>query len=227
MRRQASPPQKTAIKWYDCDFPLFSLLTVVTWFSCREILIWFCVYSLCLSSSPSLCLMPLPLYSDAHLPHISVPVPGCWHYTDGPGSGKNVNMRERCLSGVLHCQEEVFLLVLFFALSHSIIAHWNLFFKLWKLPVSANCGSVYRFLSHCWILCADSQTQFTSDFVQTSLWYLAVSLLFCRLNLVLSLWMQSWRWYQGSDMTLSVPECLLEIWASSNQTNLANNIISH
>lgn len=56
------------------------------------------------------------------------------------------------------CREET-LFVFLFALSHSIIAHWNLFFKLWKLPVSANCGSVYRFLSQCWMLCAHSQTQ--------------------------------------------------------------------
>lgn len=38
-------------------------------------------------------------------------------------------------------------LVLLFALSHSVVAHGNLFFKLWKLPISANCGSVYRFVS--------------------------------------------------------------------------------
>lgn len=39
----------------------------------------------------------LPLSSHIHLPHVSVFVPGCWHNTDGLGSGKDVNLRERCL----------------------------------------------------------------------------------------------------------------------------------
>lgn len=141
-----------------CDFPLFPLLPVVTWLSCLQMLIWPCVYSLCVSSScvssSPLSLTPLPLSSSAHLPHISVFVPGCWQNTDGPGSGRDVNLRERCL-------------LWFFSLSRGntscvsvchipIIARWNLFFKLWKLPVSANCGFVYRYLSQC---CAQLQTQ--------------------------------------------------------------------
>lgn len=73
-----------------------------------------------------------------------------------------------------------------FYFPHSILAYWNLFFKLWKLPISANCGSVYRFLSQCWMLAAHLQTpSVLLAFVQTALWYLAVRLLFCRLNQVL------------------------------------------
>ena len=146
-----------------CDFPLFSLLPVVTWLSCLE-LFNLVVFILSVSLPPSsLCLSlsvstPCPLSSHPHLPHISVSVPGYWHNTDGPGSGKDVNLRERCLLWVFHCWEET-LLVFLFALSRFIIAHWNLFFKLRKLHVSANCGSVYWSLSRCWMLCAHSQTR--------------------------------------------------------------------
>lgn len=90
-----------------------------------------------------LCVTLLALSSHAHLPHISVSVPGCWHNTDGPGSGKDVNLRERCLLWIFHCRGET-LLVPLFALPCLIIAHWNLFFKLWKLLVSAN-----------WAMCID------------------------------------------------------------------------
>lgn len=37
------------------------------------------------------------------------------------------------------------------------------------------------------VMCILADTEFTSDFVQTSMGYLAVSLLSCRLNLVLDL----------------------------------------
>lgn len=140
--------------WFSTVFP-----------SCLKILIWPCVYSFCLflsplslSLAPALSLTPLSPSSHAHFPHFSVTVPGCWHNTDGPGSGKDVNLRERCLLWDFHCREET-RLVFLFALSHSVIAHWNLFFKLWKVPVSANCCSVYRCWSRRWMLCAHSQKQ--------------------------------------------------------------------
>ena len=76
-------------------------------------------------------------------------------------------------------------------------------------------------------LCTVTDTEFTSGFVQTSLWYLAEIVLFCRLNLVLSLWLQSWRLYPGLDMKLPVSLCLLEKWALLNQANLTNDTISH
>lgn len=51
--------------WYDCDFPLFFLLPVVTWLSCREILIWSGVCSFCLSS-------PISLTHSCPFPPISI-----------------------------------------------------------------------------------------------------------------------------------------------------------
>lgn len=94
-----------------------------------------------------LCLFFLPLFlplslsplisSHTHLPHISVSMPGCWHNTDGTGSGKDVNLRERCLLRVgffFICQEEKLLVFLF-----STITGTNSL-KLYKLHVSVGCG---------------------------------------------------------------------------------------
>lgn len=51
------------------------------------------------------------------------------------------------------------------------------------LPIVALCIDCISTLNTVHTL---TDTEFTSDFEQTSLWYLAVSLLFCRLNLALS-----------------------------------------
>lgn len=119
---------------YDCDFPLFFLLPVVTCPSCWEILIWPCVCSSSLSSSPS---CPFP-----HIPISPTSLFLCQHNTDGLGSGEDVNLRERCLLWVFHCQEES-LVFLFTSNCRSVIADWNLFFEL----VPSSFGSPYWFLS--------------------------------------------------------------------------------
>lgn len=82
--------------------------------------------------------------SHSHLLHISVSLPGCWHNTDGRGTGKDVNRSERCLFLVFHCREETPFCVFLFAFSLSTISAWNLLFKIWKYPVSAYCFSLYR-----------------------------------------------------------------------------------
>jgi len=113
-----------------------------------ETVIWYRVYSLSLSLS----LNPLPRSSHSHLP----PRPcvrarplaqhrwpwhrrGCW-----------LNLRERCLP----IKKSQTLPVSLFASSRFISAHPEFFRekKLWKLPVAANCVSVYRYLSLCWTL---------------------------------------------------------------------------
>lgn len=159
---------------YDCDFPLFFLLPVVTCPPCWEILIWPCVCSCSLSSSPS---CPFPL-----IPISPTSLFLCQHNTDGLGSGEDVNLRERCLLWGFHCQDES-LVLLFTSNCRSVIADWNLFFKL----VPSYFGSVYWFLFVLNTERIQTGRQFTSDFVQTSLRYLACSLLFCRFNLDLRL----------------------------------------
>lgn len=54
---------------YDCDFPLFFLLRPpVTWLSRREILIWPCVCSVCLYSSPIALRHSCPFSAFTYLP---------------------------------------------------------------------------------------------------------------------------------------------------------------
>lgn len=165
-----------------CDFPLFSLFPVVTWFSCREILIWVCVYSFCLSSSLlSLSFSsstPCPLSSHPRHPHISISVPGCWRNTDGPGSGKDVNLRERCLLWVFHCQEETLLVFCLPCLILSLLTgiYFLNFGKFLFLPIVALCIDFYLSVECCehththtdrvyfW-LCADFSVVFGSELV--------------------------------------------------------------
>lgn len=73
---------------------LFSLLPVITWLCCLEMVIWACVCSLCLSNL-SHTLPTLSVFT--HLSHISVFVPGRWHNTDGPGSDNSVDLKQRSL----------------------------------------------------------------------------------------------------------------------------------
>lgn len=199
-QEQTAEPFVEDSKRCDCDFPLFSLLPMLTWFSCLAIiLIWYCLFFVPVFLPLSLCLIPLPLSSSAHLPYISVSVQGCWRNTNGPGTGKNVNLRERCLLWVLHCWGGVFLLVLFLPCLMLLLLtgiYYLNFANFPFLPIVALCIDFYL----CVECYAQTLRQFTSDFVQTSLWYLAVSLLFCRLNLVFNLWMQSWCWHYGRDV---------------------------
>lgn len=129
---------------YDCDFPLFFLLPVVTWLSCREILIWSCVCSFCLSSSP------ISLTHSCPFPPIPIS-PTSLFLCQAAGITQMVLAQARMLMWEKDACE--FFIVerkhfLCFYLPHSIIAHWNLFFKLWKLLVPTNnFGSVYWFLS--------------------------------------------------------------------------------
>lgn len=134
---------------YDCDFPLFFLLRPpVTWLSRREILIWPCVCSVCLYSSPIPLRHSCPFSAFTYLPsspRISLQsfasVPGCWHNTDGPGSGEDVILKERCLLWDFHWRVEaplVFLLTLFCS---------RFFPTPKKLPLLPSLTCAYRFLS--------------------------------------------------------------------------------
>lgn len=75
----------------------------------------------------------------------SASVPGCWHNTDGPGSSRDVNLKERCLLWDFHCTEEALLLFLFTSFYHRLLDFF--FLKLQKLLLPANFDFAYRFLS--------------------------------------------------------------------------------
>lgn len=146
--------------WYDCDFPLFFLLPVVTWLSCREILIWSGVCSFCLSS-------PISLTHSCPFPPISIS-PTSLFLCQAAGITQMALAQARMLIWEKDACCEFFFIVerkhfLCFYLPHSIIAHWNLFFKLWKLLVPTNYfGSVYRFLS-----VLNTEGTLTDSFIRT------------------------------------------------------------
>lgn len=114
-----------------------------------------CLFSLA-SSLVSLSSLPLPFH--AHLPHISVSVPGCWRITDGLGSCKDVNVREGCLFSVLSllrrntsCDSYCF--------ASAIIAHWSSFSStLETFPFCHTWLSAFIFISLLNAVCAHFQT---------------------------------------------------------------------
>lgn len=78
------------------------------------------------------------------------------------------------------------------------------------------CISVLKAV--CWL----TDVEFTSAFLQSLLWYLAVRLLLVRWNLVFHQRMRTW--HRGSDIILPLDECLLEIWAFFRHAQQAESL---
>lgn len=142
-----------------------------------------CLFSLSLARS----LNPLPLSSPSHLPHSPVRVPGRWHYTDGPGTCKDVSLvtgKDAYCEVFFSClgktRVSVFLFFYLYQCPTEFLFKKKNFLTFKKPPSSAKCGSVYRYISQCLMQRAHSHTQ---SFTLTSCrlpQYLAGSWLFCR-----------------------------------------------
>lgn len=208
--RNQSQTDELCVTWVKGDmtviFPLFSLLQVVTCLSCLEILIWSCVYPL-----RTLCLTTLPLSFQTHLPTSLFLCQAAGITQMGLAQARMLIWEKDACFIVKKKRISCFL----FTLSHSITAHWYLFFKLWKLPVSASYGFVYRFVSQCWMLCAHMKMQSLLLILRRQLcgiWQRVC----CSVDLI---WFSACESRAGNDTTALIWSCCLSLgvcWKSGH-----------